>query len=125
MANTDSQKGKTLSGLLKEKFDTQIAGKPVALYTLTNKNGAEICITNFGGIVVSLMIPDVSGKMTDVVLGHESIEEYLNTPEKFLGALIGRYGNRIKKGSFVLDGTRYNIRSNNPDCVLHGGIVVE
>lgn len=80
MANTDSQKGKTLSGLLKEKFDTQIAGKPVALYTLTNKNGAEICITNFGGIVVSLMIPDVSGKMTDVVLGHESIEEYLNTP---------------------------------------------
>ena len=123
MANTDSQKGKTLSGLLKEKFDTQIAGKPVALYTLTNKNGAEICITNFGGIVVSLMIPDAFGKMTDVVLGHESIEDYLNTPEKFLGALIGRYGNRIKKGTFVLDGIRYNIRSNNPDCVLHGGIV--
>lgn len=84
MVNTNIQKGKTLSGLLKEKFDTQIGGKPVTLYTLTNKKGAEICITNFGGIVVSLMVPDASGKMTDVVLGHESIEDYLNTPEKFL-----------------------------------------
>ena len=100
MVNTDSQKEITLSGLLKEKFNTQIGGKPVALYTLTNKNGAEICITNFGGIVVSLMVPDASGKMTDVVLGHESIADYLNSPEKYLGALIGRYGNRIKKCTF-------------------------
>lgn len=113
---------KTQSGLLFADFDTTIDGKKVALYRLANNRGAEICITNFGGIVVTLLVPDADGNMTDVVLGHNSIEEYLHTPEKYLGALIGRYGNRIGKCQFTLDGTTYDIRSNNPDCALHGGI---
>ena len=113
---------KTRSGLRKSDFDAVIDGKKVALYQLTNRNGAEICITNYGGIVVTLLVPAADGTMTDVVLGHDSIEGYLHSPEKYLGALIGRYGNRIGKCRFNLDGTTYDIRSANPDCALHGGI---
>lgn len=123
MENTKATGEATASGLIKSNFDTVINGKEVRLYILSNKKGAEICITNFGGIVVSLSVPDKNGKLTDVVLGHLSIKNYLNSPEKYLGALIGRYGNRIKRGEFELDGKAYKVRSNNPDCALHGGII--
>ena len=113
----------TASGLNPSDFNTVINGKDVRLYVLKNKRGAELCITNFGGIVVSISVPDTSGKLVDVVLGHSNITDYQNSPEKYLGALIGRYGNRIKRGEFVLDGKSYKIRSNNPDCSLHGGLV--
>lgn len=113
----------TLSGLQETAFDAEVAGKKVALYVLTNKNGAEICITNYGGIVVSLMVPDAHGGKRDVVLGHNSISEYLRSPEPYLGALIGRYGNRIGKCRFNIDGKNYRVESSNPDCALHGGKV--
>ena len=120
--STANHTTKTQSGLLFSDFDTVIDGKQVSLYQLTNRNGAEICITNYGGIVVSLLVPDSDGTMTDVVLGHSTIDGYLHSPEKFLGALIGRYGNRIGGCRFNLDGKCHSIRSNNPDCALHGGI---
>ena len=120
--NTINLTEKTQSGLSFADFDTVIDGKKVSLFRLTNRNGAEICITNYGGIVVSLMVPDRNGKMIDVVLGHSTIDGYLHSPEKYLGALIGRYGNRIGKCRFTLDGKEYTIASNNPDCALHGGI---
>ena len=122
MKNT-SQSGVTVSGIKTKDFETVLDGKDVRLYVLSNRKGAEICITNFGGIVVSLVVPDRSGHPVDVVLGYASIEKYLNTPEKYLGALIGRYGNRIKRGEFVLDDKAYKIPSNNPDCALHGGLI--
>ena len=85
---------KTLSGLDPQKFESTVAGKPTKLYVLKNKNGVEACVTNFGGRLVSLMVPDKNGVMTDVVLGHDNIEDYVSIDGNF-GALIGRYGNRI------------------------------
>ena len=92
--------GKTLSGLDPAKFDTVINEKPVKLYTLTNKKGTEVCITNFGGRVVSLMVPDRNGNFVDVVLGYDNIAQYADvehSPSDY-GATIGRYANRINKG---------------------------
>ena len=111
------------SGLKREDFQTIVSGKQVDLFLLKNKNGLEMCVTNFGGIVASLMVPDKNDKLADIVLGHSTIEEYLNSPEKYLGAAIGRYGNRIKRGEFTLDGITYKVPSDNPDCSLHGGKV--
>ncbi|MGL6180126.1 MAG: galactose-1-epimerase, partial [Tannerellaceae bacterium] len=82
----------TLSGLDPQKFESIVAGKPTKLYVLKNKNGVEACITNFGGRLVSLMVPDKNGKLTDVVLGHDNINDYVSIDGNF-GALIGRYGN--------------------------------
>lgn len=110
----------TASGLDPENFKTEVDGKPVALYTLTNKNGVEACITNYGGRVVSLMVPDRDGKLTDVVLGHDSIADYVNIDGNF-GALIGRYGNRINQGRFSIDSTEYQLPQNNFGHCLHGG----
>ncbi|MEG1574131.1 MAG: aldose epimerase family protein [Bacteroidales bacterium] len=113
----------TLSGLQESAFNAEVDGKNIKLFTLTNKNGAEICITNYGGIVVSIMVPDSFGNMKDVVLGHNTIAEYLKSPEPYLGALIGRYGNRIGKCRFNIDGVNYTVESKNPDCALHGGVI--
>ena len=88
----------TLSGLSVANFSKQIDGKETALYTLCNKVGAELAITNYGAKIVSLMVPDKNGKMTDVVTGHNSIEEYLTSEEPYFGAICGRYGNRIAAG---------------------------
>ncbi|MCM1111124.1 MAG: galactose mutarotase [Clostridium sp.] len=110
----------TASGLDPENFVAEVDGKTTALYTLTNHNGMEACITNFGGRIVSLMVPDASGNMTDVVLGHDSIADYINIDGNF-GALIGRYGNRINQGRFTLDGKEYQLPQNNYGHCLHGG----
>ena len=112
---------KTKSGLLPRDFETTIDGKPVSLFVLTNGNGVEACITNYGGRIVSLMVPDRSGKLTDVELGHDSIANYLADDGNF-GALIGRYGNRIGNGKFTLDGVEYNLPINNNGHCLHGGL---
>lgn len=113
----------TLSGLRVEDFCKQVDGKNTTLCILTNKNGAELTITNYGAKIVSLLVPDKSGKLTDVVTGHNSIDEYLNSPEPYFGAICGRYGNRIAKGKFVLDGVEYNkLAINNGPNNLHGGI---
>ena len=103
-------------------FHKLVDGKQVDLFTLKNKNGLEMAITNYGGRIVSLMVPDKSGKMEDVVLGYDSIEGYLNAAEQYFGASIGRYGNRIAKGTFTLDNVKYNLAVNNTPNSLHGGV---
>ena len=110
----------TRSGLDPERFRTEIGGKPVALYTLTNDAGPEVCITNFGGRVVSILVPDRDGAMRDVVLGFDNIDDYRTIPSDF-GAAIGRYANRIGQGRFELDGTAYQLPRNNYGHCLHGG----
>ena len=98
----------TLSGLTVANFSKQIDGKETMLCILTNNKGAELTITNYGAQIVSLMVPDRSGKLTDVVTGHNSIDDYLVSEEPYFGAICGRYGNRIAKGSFTLDGVVYD-----------------
>lgn len=89
-------------------------------YELTNANGMKVVITNFGGRVVSLLAPDKNGKLEDVVLGYDSLKEYLKE-NPYFGALIGRYGNRIAKGKFTLGGKEYHLPVNNGENSLHGG----
>lgn len=113
----------TVSGLNPTKFDTTIQEKPVKLYTLKNASGMEVCITNYGGRVVSLVVPDKDGKPTDVVLGFDNIAQYadtVNTPTDY-GSSVGRYANRIKAGKFTLDGTEYQLKLNDNGNCLHGG----
>ncbi len=117
--NAEASEGLTLSGLNPADF----ASDSTALYAISNKNGMEVCFTNFGGRIVSIMVPDKDGNMTDVCLGHDNIADY----EKYgaegcnFGALIGRYGNRIAKGQFTLDGESYQLPINNGPNSLHGG----
>ena len=122
-ASSGEQKALTVSGLDPAKFDTLINEKPVKLYTLKNQNGMEVCITNYGGRIVSLVVPDKDGKPTDVVLGFDNIAQYadtLNSPSDY-GSSVGRYANRIKNGAFKLGDTAYQLKQNDgPNC-LHGG----
>lgn len=113
----------TLSGLAVANFSKFVDGKDTALYILSNEQGAEVTVTNYGAKIVSIMVPDRDGKMTDVVAGHNSIDEYLASEEPYFGAVCGRYANRIAKGKFSLDGTVYDQLpiNNGPNC-LHGGI---
>ena len=110
----------TDSGLLQSNFQMEVNGKKTDLYTLRNKNNMEVCITNFGGRIVSVMVPDKDGQMRDVVLGFDSIQDYVSKPSDF-GASIGRYANRINQGKFTLDGTEYQLPQNNYGHCLHGG----
>lgn len=110
----------TLSGLNPEDFQTEVNNAKTNLYTLKNKSGMEVCITNFGGRIVSIMVPDKNGNMQDVVLGFDSIADYVNIPSDF-GASIGRYANRINQGRIVLDGDTIQLPQNNFGHCLHGG----
>ena len=110
----------TDSGLLQSNFQMEVNGKKTDLYTLRNKNNMEVCITNFGGRIVSVMVPDKDGQMRDVVLGFDSIQDYVSKPSDF-GASIGRYANSINQGKFTLDGTEYQLPQNNYGHCLHGG----
>ena len=113
----------TASGLNPTAFDTTINGKQVQLYTLTNSNGMEVCLTNYGGRVVSLTVPDKNGKLTDVVLGYDNIKQYadtLNSPSDF-GSSVGRYANRIKDAKLTVDGKEYKLKANDNGNCLHGG----
>ena len=113
----------TQSGLLRNHFQTEHAGMPTDLYTLTNQQGMEVCFTNFGGRIVSIMVPDKDGQLLDICLGHDSIADYIRYGYQGcnFGALIGRYGNRIKEGRFTLDGVEYQLPRNNDGNCLHGG----
>ncbi|SDF04190.1 aldose 1-epimerase [Mucilaginibacter pineti] len=102
-------------------FEQTINGKQTHLYTIKNKNGVSATITNYGGRVVSLFVPDKDGKITDVVIGFESVEGFEKSTEPYFGATIGRFGNRIAKGHFKLDGKDYQSSINNPPNTLHGG----
>lgn len=111
----------TLSGLNPAKFETLVDGnKAVKLYTLKNAAGMEVCITNFGGRLVSIMVPDKDGKMTDVILGFDNVSDYQNISNDF-GASIGRYANRINQGKITIDGVEYQLPQNNYGHCLHGG----
>ncbi len=102
-------------------FRTTIDGKHTDLFTLKNKAGMTAVFTNYGGRLVSLLVPDKEGKMTDVVVGFNSVEAFKNSTEPYFGATIGRYGNRIAKGTFTIDGQQYTSSINNPPNTLHGG----
>lgn len=110
-----------ISGLKRENFQAVVQGKETDLYTLTNSNGVEVSITNYGGALVAIMVPDKEGKMANVVQGYNDIPGYLNAPEPFLSTLIGRYGNRICKGKFTMNGKEYSLAINNGPNHLHGG----
>ena len=110
----------TASGLLKSNFQTEVDGKKTDLFVLRNANNMEVCITNFGGRIVSVMVPDREGVMRDVVLGFDSIRDYITIPSDF-GASIRRYANRINQGRFTLDGVEYVLPRNNYGHCLHGG----
>ncbi len=113
----------TLSGLPTEDFRKVIDGKETCLCILTNRSGSEMTVTNYGAKIVSLVVPDKNGRMTDVVTGHNTIDEYLQSEEPYFGAVCGRYGNRIAKGTFSIDGTVYDgLAINNGPNSLHGGI---
>ena len=114
------QKTEVKPGLKMESFGKTADGQEVQLFTLTNKNGVEAKITNFGGIVVSLKTPDRKGQLADIVLGYDDVKGY-EGDTAFFGALIGRYGNRIAKGQFTLNGKTYQIPLNDGPNALHGG----
>lgn len=105
----------------KDAFRTTIDGIETNLFILKNTSGMEAAITNYGGRLVSLIVPDKDGKPTDVVIGFDSVNQYKKSTEPYFGATIGRYGNRIAKGKFSLDGKKYSLFTNNGPNTLHGG----
>jgi aldose 1-epimerase len=102
-------------------FKSSIDGKTTRLYLLKNSQGMQAAITNYGGRLVSLLVPDKTGKLIDVVAGFDSLSGYIHSTEPYFGATIGRYGNRIAKGRFILDGKEYHLFLNNGPNTLHGG----
>jgi len=108
-------------GVTKEIFGVAPSGQPIYLYTLRNSQGVQAAITNYGGRIVSLKTPDRKGKFDDIVLGFDSLQEYLHD-NPFFGALVGRYANRIANGQFTLDGVKYELARNNGPNTLHGGL---
>ena len=116
--NTDPQ---NICGLKRSDFQATINGKQTDLYILKNKQGNEVAITNYGGALVAIMVPDRNGNLANVVQGHDNIQDVINSPEPYLSTLIGRYGNRIKEGKFTLHGKEYQLAINNGPNALHGG----
>ncbi|TDO83461.1 aldose 1-epimerase [Halanaerobium saccharolyticum] len=116
--------GTIMAGAVSVKMENwgQYRGEQVYLYTVTNNNGAQMKVTNYGGRITALKVPDKNGDLVDVVLGLESLKGYIENPNYF-GPVIGRYGNRIADGQFTLDGKTYHIAQNNGDNHLHGGFV--
>ena len=110
-----------ICGLKRTDFQTTINGKQTDLYILRNKLGNEVAVTNYGGAIVAIMVPDKEGKLANVIQGHDNIQDVINSPEPYLSTLIGRYGNRIKEGKFQLNGKEYQLAINNGPNALHGG----
>ena len=106
-------------GVQQKPLGTQ-EGRQVNLYTLTNSHGVEVHAMNYGGIILSIRVPDRKGELADVVLGHETLEGYVPNPP-YLGAIVGRYANRIANASFALDGKTYTLPKNDGPNTLHGG----
>lgn len=122
-SSADSLKNDSIAvvKLVADSFKKEIDGKQTTLYTLKNKNNAEAIFTNYGGRLVSLVVPNKDGKLVDVVVGFKSINDYEKSTEPYFGATIGRYGNRIAKGKFTLEGKTYSLFTNNGQNTLHGG----
>ncbi|WP_316814971.1 aldose epimerase family protein [Pedobacter nyackensis] len=116
-----ADEGATVSIPNSAGFTANIEGKVVSLFVLKNESGAQVAVTNYGGRIVSLLVPDKNKQFKDVVLGYENLKSYQKKGEPFFGALIGRYGNRIAKGMFTLDGRSYQLELNDGVNTLHGG----
>jgi len=113
--------GHAATKLAQAEFGKMPDGAAIRIYTLTNKNKLQARIADYAGVVVSLNAPDRNGRMADVVLGFDTLPEYLANPTQYFGAIIGRYGNRIANGRFTLDGVEYKLPKNNGENSLHGG----
>lgn len=118
----NAEETQNVCGLKRQDFQTTINGKETDLYVLRNTNGYEVAITNYGGAVVAIMVPDKDGKFANVIQGHDNIQDVIASPEPYLSTLIGRYGNRICKGRFQLKGKEYHLPINNGPNSLHGGL---
>lgn len=114
-----AQQKTSKAGVEQERFGTK-DGRPVILYTLKNSHGVEVRAMNYGGIIQAIRVPDRKGNFDDVVLGHDTAEGYMPNPP-YLGAIVGRYANRIANGTFTLDGKTYNLPKNDGPNTLHGG----
>lgn len=110
-----------VKAITQQDFGKTPEGKTATLFTLVNKHGARVRLTNYGGIVTSLEVPDVNGTLGDVVLGYDNLDGYIKSSPYF-GCLVGRYGNRIAKGKFSLGGQSYTLATNNGPNALHGGL---
>ncbi len=110
-----------LSGLKREDFQATVQGKKTDLYTLRNENGMQVDFTNYGGALVSIMVPDRNGVYGNVIQGHDTVQGVIDSPEPYLSTLIGRYGNRICKGKYTMNGKEYSLAINNGPNHLHGG----
>src|SRR5579859_8264161 len=106
-------------GVQEKPFGTW-QGRPITLYTLTNSHGLEVHAMNYGGIILSIRVPDRKGEFADIVLGHDTMEGYIPNPP-YIGAIVGRYANRIANGTFALDGKTYTLPKNDGPNTLHGG----
>lgn len=120
MSNIDKQSSMVLMKS-KKNFQKVIQGDSVKLFLLKNRNGMEATFTNYGQRLVSLLVPDKHGKFEDIVLGFSTLDEYMNSKEKYFGAIIGRYGNRIAQGQFTLNNEIYQLPINNKTNHIHGG----
>ena len=116
-----STEAEKICGLKREDFQTTVQGKETDLFILKNAQGNAVAITNYGGAIVAIMVPDKNGNMGNVVEGHDNINDVVNSPEPYLSRLIGRYGNRIAKGTFTLHGKEYHLKLNDGPNSLHGG----
>ena len=117
----NSEETQYVCGMRKEDFQTTIDGRETDLYVLRNARGNEVAITNYGGAIVAIMVPDRDGNLANVIQGHDNIQDVISSPEPYLSTLIGRYGNRIARGRFQLNGKEYRIAVNNGPNALHGG----
>lgn len=111
----------TVERIPTENFSKLIGEQEVGLFTLTNKNGVTVELTNYGARMVSVWVPDRNGNFQDVVWGFSSIDDYLSSTDLYCGPIVGRYGNRINKGQFELNGNMYQLTINNGENHLHGG----
>ena len=121
MAN--STETANLCGLKRENFQATINGKKTDLYILRNRKGYEVAISNYGGAICAIMVPDKDGNVANVIQGHDSIQQLTSGKEPYLSTLIGRWGNRICKGQFTLNGKDYQLALNDGPNHLHGGAV--
>jgi aldose 1-epimerase len=113
-----SLQGPGMSATKTDDFDS------IQLFTLTNASGSSIKVTNYGAIITSIIVPDRNGKLADIALGYNRLEDYINAVDRpYFGAIVGRYGNRIAKGTFSIDGEKYSLATNNGANHLHGGII--
>jgi aldose 1-epimerase len=120
MANGQWKQEKRVSNA--QRFGTTSDGRPVDIYTVTNSHRLELRAITYGGIIVSLRVPDSAGKLDDIVLGFDNFEGYVKNNRPYFGAIVGRYANRIGEGEFTLDGVEYHLAKNNGPTSLHGGL---